>query len=205
MLADKIQFQGHFTVQAYNEKDELIGEYSEKNLIMDAARKNMAELIAGLAVGKVINRFILGSRGHVGTDLLAPKEVGGSYTEGNFDSTKTKLYSEEATAGTPYWYVDFVPNPLGGNATIQNVVNTVNGSETSADVIVNIGVSGKETTYTITVPVTSANNPAGPVAYTEAGLVSAAGGDVDLFSMKCFPARVKEDTVKLIIVWKIIF
>jgi hypothetical protein len=205
MLLDNIQLQGYFSIQELNEKDEVIGEYSEKNLIMDAARKNMAELIAGLSVGKVINRFILGTRGHVGTDLLVPKTVGGSYTEGNFDSTKLKLYSEEAVAGTPYWYVDFAPNPLGGNATVANVFNSVNGSEVTNDVIVNIGVSGKETTYTMTVPVTSANNPAGPVAYTEAGLVSVAGGDIDLFSMKCFPARVKEDTVKLIIVWKIIF
>jgi hypothetical protein len=141
----------------------------------------------------------------VGTDLLTPKAVGGSYTEGNFDSTRLKLYSEVAPAGTPYWYVDFTPSPLGGASTISNVFNTVNGSETLNDVNVAINVSGKETTYTVTVPVTSANNPAGPVAYTEAGLVSVSGGDTDLFSMKCFPARVKEDTVKLIIVWKIIF
>jgi hypothetical protein len=205
MLADTINFIGDFTISEYNAKDELLASYSDKNLIMDAARKNMAELIAGLANGKVINRFILGTRGHVGTDLLVPKEVGGSYTEGNFDSSRLKLYSEEAPAGTPYWYVDFTPNPLGGNSTISNVFNTVNGLETITDVNVSIGVAGKETTYTVTIPVSSANKTTGPVAYTEAGLVSVSGGDVDLFSMKCFPARVKEDTVKLIIVWKIIF
>jgi hypothetical protein len=205
MLSDTIKFIGDFSISEYNAEGELLSSYSDKNLIMDAARKNMAELIAGLANGKVINRFMLGTRGHVGTDLLVPKVVGGAYTEGNFDSARLKLYSELAPAGTPYWYVDFTPNPLGGNATTSNVFNSVNGSETLTDVNVAINVSGKETTYTVTVPVTSANNPAGPVAYTEAGLVSVSGGDVDLFSMKCFPARVKEDTVKLIIVWKIIF
>jgi hypothetical protein len=205
MLSDTIKFIGDFSINQYNANDELISSYSDKNLIMDAARKNMAELIAGLANGKVINRFILGTRGHVGTDLLTPKTVGGSYTEGIFDSTRLSLFSEVAPAGTPYWFVDFTPSPLGGAATIADVTNVVNTSETLNDVAVSIAVSGKETTYTITVPVTSANNPAGPVAYTEAGLVSVSGGDVDLFSMKCFPARVKEDTVKLIIVWKIIF
>jgi len=205
MLIDNIQFQGHFSVLEYNEKDELISKYSDKNLIMDSARSNMAELIAGLSAGKVINRFILGTRGHVGTDLLVPKEVGGTYVEGTFDSTRTELYSQSAPAGTPYWYVDFTPNPLGGNATINGVFNSVNSSETTTDVSVNIQVSGKETKYTITIPVTSANNPAGPVAYTEAGLVSVSAGDSDLFSMKCFPARIKENTVKLVVVWSILF
>ena len=206
MLADTINFEGHFTIQQLDEHDNVIDQWEDKNLIMDAARENMAELIAGLSNGKVINRFVIGTWGHVGSDILEPKQVGGTYPEGNFDTTRNLLYSVENDQVTsPWWWVDFTPNALGGAATIDSVFNKANGGDTTADVAVDIQVSGKETTYTVTVPTSSANNVTGdPIAYTEAGLMSIGGTD-DLFSMKCFPARVKEDTVKLKIVWKIIF
>lgn len=206
MFADTIKFEGHFSIQQIDANDNVVSEWEDKNLIMDAARQNMAELIAGLSDGKVINRFVIGTWGHEGTDILAPKQVGGSYAEGNFDTTRNDLYSvENNQLAYPWWYVDFTPNALGGAATVDAVFNMANGGDTTADVLVDIGVSGKETTYTVTVPVTSANNTSGaPIAYTEAGLMSIGGTD-DLFSMKTFPARVKEDTVKLKIVWKIIF
>jgi len=52
----------------------------------------------------------------------------------------------------------------------------------------------------VTVPVENANET-GVVAYTEAALYS----NEEMFSMKTFPARVKENTVKFIITWSIMF
>lgn len=205
-LNDKIDFMGKFMIKAYN-KDGTVEVYEEKNLIMDNARTNMAQLIGGVdtgstAIGQPINRFVIGTLGHVGTDILDYKQVG----ENGFDSTRTELFSEELSGNFNY-RIDF--DPSGGTDVTVNSTgymydgDTLLRTDPTFNVVQRI-VSDRTVTYKVTIPAENANsedlqNPA--IAYTEAALYASD----EIFSMKCFPCRVKEETVKLEIIWSIIF
>jgi len=206
-LKDNIDFVGHFGIKAYK-KDGTIEEYEDKNLIMDRARQNMAQLVGGVTVGgdtiqgKEINRFVIGTEGHIGTNILDYKKVGGS--EG-FNSTRTNIFSQ-ASNGEFYT----IPFDVKGDTDVTdnptNCVNSkVSGNETCR---VRRTVSNRTCTYIITIWDASGNSytqnetsGTSVIAYTEAALYAGA----DIFSMKTFPARVKEDTVKFEITWSIIF
>lgn len=207
ILNDQVNFVGVFSIKAFN-ADGTVDEYTEKNLIMDEARRNMAQLVGGVTSagdtqGMHINQFVLGTKGHNGTDILNYIKVG----DAGFTSARTSLFSEAITDAKNY-RIGF--DTTGGldvtdaNATGRMYAGGAAGITDSTKNTVRRVVSDRTVTYTITVPATNANsgdadNPV--VAYTEAALYA---GD-EIFSMKTFPARVKEDTVKFEITWSIIF
>ena len=204
LLNDKIDFYGVFSSKSLDKNNNVIDEYTEKNLIMDTARNNMAQIIGGASVGEPINKFVIGTLGHVGTNILDPKQVG---TNG-FDSTRTYLFSEEAGSGAKNYSIGFtVSGTL--DETLENVEGTMfEGTTQVAQPAEQINtvrrvISDRTITYTVTIPAAAANDNTNgaAIAYTEAALYS---GD-EMFSMKTFPARVKEDTVKFEITWAIIF
>lgn len=226
LLNDKIDFYGVFSFKSLDADGKVLDEYTEKNLIMDEARTNMAQLVGGVTtsgdvLGSSINKFTLGTLGHmVGENILVHHEVGAidpskPTTDKTFHSGRTNLFSEETSNGT-YYEIPFVATGAadvygGVSAGSTNPATTVGGTlrqggASYADTgnQVRRQVVGSTVTYTVTIPATNANskNPGSPViAYTEAALY--AGGEI--FSMKTFPARVKEDTVKFEITWSIIF
>ena len=207
ILNDQVNFVGVFSIKAFN-ADGTVDEYTEKNLIMDEARRNMAQLVGGVTSagdtrGMHINQFVLGTKGHNGTDILNYIKVG----DAGFTSARTSLFSEDIADAKNY-RIGF--DTTGGldvtdaNATGRMYAGGAAGIIDSTKNTVRRVVSDRTVTYTITVPATNANsgdadNPV--VAYTEAALYA---GD-EIFSMKTFPARVKEDTVKFEITWSIIF
>ena len=193
ILHDTIDFTGHFSLKIFK-KDGTIETYEEKNLIMTLARENMAALVGGWTTGGVaINKFVIGTKGHVGSNILDFVKVG----EGGFTTERTNLFSE---ALDQFRYV------IGFNAVSTNnnlSISTngqVNGAGTNTPCTVLRNVTSRTTTYTITIPEGSGNST-DAIAYTEAGLYAGS----KLFSMKTFPARVKEDSVKFEIKWSIIF
>jgi hypothetical protein len=202
ILNDKIDFFGKFSFKAFH-ADGSVEEYEEKNLIMDKARNNMAQLIGGITSastnqGRPIDTFVLGTQGHV-TNILTPKQVGSD----GFDSTLSKLFSE--TANSTFYKLSFDPYgadditiPVSGILTEAGTTGSIQTGNTVRRV-----VSERTVTYTITIESQNANSSSigVPLAFTEAALYC---GD-DIFSMKTFPARVKENTVKFEIVWSIIF
>lgn len=210
LLHDDLKIQGIFSIYSIDKNGNIIDKYEEKNLIMDRARQNMAQLIGnvttGASLGQPINKFVIGTLGHVGTDILNYKRVG----ENEFTSARTKLFSEENSSALNY-LIEF---SVAGDSdvTVQvdgkrrnglTVVATESAVKNTVRRIVG-GDQGRTVTYEITIPAENANsgNPENPVvAYTEAALYA---GD-DIFSMKTFPARVKENTVELKVVWSIIF
>jgi len=202
-LKDNIDFVGHFAIKVFK-KDGSIEEYEDKNLIMDRARQNMAQLVGGVTngsdrtKGEPINKFVLGTEGHVGDNILDYKKVGSN----GFDSTRTNLFSQ--ADNLEFYTLTF--DPTGGstktNINATGVNSKISGNETGCTVTRT--VSAQTCTYVITIPDVNANAASSDtsiIAYTEAALYA---GD-DIFSMKTFPARVKEDTVKFEITWSIIF
>lgn len=213
-LKDKIDFYGEFAIKSFDANDNVIDFYEDKNLIMNLARKNMAELVAGVNTagtyfGSPINRFVLGTSGYIGTDILNNIQVGETdVTIGTFDATRTQLFSEALNLWN--YHVSFDPsgneNVTDAAATGQIYTGTTAGTIDSGTYFNTVnrytsGTGGNIITYVITIPVELGNNGTTPVAYTEAALYA---GD-EIFSMKTFPARVKENTVKLEITWSIIF
>lgn len=207
ILNDQVNFVGVFSIKTFN-ADGTVDEYTEKNLIMDEARRNMAQLVGGVTTpgdvqGMHINQFVLGTKGHNGTNILNYIKVG----DAGFTSARTSLFSE-ATSGAKNYRIGFATtgglDVTDAKATGRMYSGSSAGAIDSVKNTVRRVVSDRTVTYTITVPATNANSgdAANPVvAYTEAALY--AGGEI--FSMKTFPARVKEDTVKFVITWSIIF
>jgi hypothetical protein len=215
LLKDNVNVRGVFSIKSINVKDEVIDEYKENNLIMDNARANMAQLIGGVNTGaseaKQIDGFVMGTRGHMGSDVLDFQQVGETDTSkptGNqtFQSTRTNLFSESIDDQINYRIpfdasgdVDVTLTPAG--TRYEDSVSV--GVAESSNILRRV-VSDRTVTYTITIPASNANSgiPASPVVvYTEAALYAG----TDIFAMKTFPARVKEDTVKFEITWSIIF
>lgn len=210
LLHDDLKIQGIFSIYSIDKNGNVIDKYEEKNLIMDRARQNMAQLIgnvtSGTSLGQPINKFVIGTLGHVGTDILNYKRVG----ENEFTSARTKLFSEENSSALNY-LIEF---SVAGDSDVtvkvdgirRNGLTVITTESTVKNIVRRIvgGDQGRTVTYEITIPPENGNSgdPVNPVvAYTEAALYA---GD-DIFSMKTFPARVKENTVELKIIWSIIF
>ena len=215
-LRDNVEMKGHFLVKAFK-KDGSVEIYEDKNLIMDSARSNMAELVGGWTAGVPIDKFVLGNKGHNGSDILDYKKVG---ENNEFLSSNTTLFAEDSDNDDPdgdgeedgsNGKANFT---YGINFNVQSKDAVKVDEETTAEVkgervketkkcTVKRAIADRTCTFTITIP-DECGNRAGEgevVAYTEAALYA---GE-DIFSMKTFPARVKEDTVKFEITWAIIF
>jgi hypothetical protein len=179
------KIKGHFKLECLDKNNNIIDGYEEDNLIMDSARFNMAAIIAGISAGTHINKFVLGTEGYNGS-LIVPKDA----TTG-FVSTRANLFSEADSAFT--YPIQFAPvDAMDANATIVYEADT--GS------IVNVSIVNSTITYFITIPIAAANGT-GTVAYTEAALYAGS----NIFSMKTFGAKVKDNSVQLRITWSISF
>ena len=177
--------KGHLIVECLDSNKNIIDRYENKNLIMNTSRVAMAEIICGLGTSDPISKFVLGTEGHVTGDYLTPK------TEANgFVSSRTELFSEELISFN--YPIEFTnPGVSAGPCAI--VSEPGNGS------LVSLLHTGTDVQYTIEIPELTANNT-GVVVYTEAALYA---GE-NIFSMKCFPGKIKDQTVSLKIVWKIL-
>lgn len=188
MINDKHTLKGHFIIECLDENRQVIDRFEKNNLIMDTARVAMAQMTAGLANSSEIDKFVLGTQGHVGTDYLLVK----GESEG-FIGSRTELFSEETSS---YFYeIAFTaPGTSTGECTITSETDNTTPS------LVTINYFDKTVEYTFEIYEENANNT-GVSVFTEAALY--AGGNI--FSMKCFPGKIKDNTVSLKIVWKIMF
>ena len=183
-LKDEYKINGHIIIESIDFNGNIIDRYENHNLIMDGARKLLAKNIAGTSAAVPMNKFVLGTEGHIEGDYsLAKTEAEG------FVSSRTKLFSEETIH---FNYPITFTNPAGvsGNCTINSAPNPGN---TISRVMTDSNI-----TYTIVIPTTAGNN-AGLVVYSEAALYAG----TNLFSMKCFPGKIKDNTVSLRVIWTI--
>lgn len=176
--------KGHIIVECFDSNKNLIDRFESKNLIMDSARIAMSDILCDMGTAHPISKFVLGTEGHVTGDILTPKNE----AEG-FISSRTQLFSEELSS---YTYPIVFTNP-GVNVGACSIV-----SEPDSGSSVSLDYTGTDIQYTIEVPELAANST-GVAVFTEAALYA---GD-KIFSMRCFPGKIKDTTVSLKIVWKI--
>jgi len=191
--------KGIFKIQTHDKDGNLLDEFEEKNLIVNSARPNLAKLIGGFSTGTPINKFVIGTRGHVG-DILIPKTI-----VNGLNQNRTQLFSEEETK---YFYsIDFQGTGTGNGS--RNVISetdfTVDTNTKSTVSIVNVE---KTLVYTIVIHSDVANNTAGfsgtttgTAAFTEAGFYC---GNT-LFNIKTFPVKVKQQGTTITITWTLEF
>lgn len=189
MIKDEyLKAYGHFKIETLDLSGNVIDQFEDNNLIVDLARVNMCELISGINVGVPINKFVLGTSGHIGTNILEPK----TSSEG-FLPTRTQLFSEELA--TYIYPVVFEGAGANGLRTIVSEPSSAEGSST-----ITVTQVGTEVTYEVYLPSEVGNNT-GTVAYTEAGFYCG----TQLFNLKTFAAKVKSASVTIKITWKISF
>ena len=201
---------GVFNIKMFDKDDNIIDDYTDNNLIVYTARAVMAGNIGdyqSTVAITPINAFVLGTRGHRNENILDTVLVGETQPGlGVFNPERSSLFSEESNE---YNYkISF--NPQGGKTvtrgnlpgTLRQGTSTVRTDDATNTVVREItGIRDNELRYMFTIETPNANVPGQPTPYTEAALYA---GD-NLFAMKTFPARVKENTVKFVITWSIIF
>ncbi len=176
---------GHIIIECLNESG-IIDKYENHNLIMDTARIALPSLACGLSSGTELNKFVLGTDGHITGDYLTPK----TDTQG-FISSRTQLFSEESSDFV-YPIVFTNPGTPKGSCTIV--------SEPDTGSTVNLEYATNSIQYTFEIPVAAANGT-GISVFTEAALYAG----TNIFSMKCFPGKIKDNTVSLRVIWRLIF
>jgi len=190
-MIDKYKnIKGYFKIDVIKD-GKIIDTFEKENLIMDDARYTFAKYLANINNTPVIDRFVLGTEGNVGagtpnSDLLAPKtDVDG------FVSSRQMLFSEATgTKGVNYEDILFTVTGVSGDTvTANDGLSTVKCTVDNTSVI-----------YEITIANESANGP-GTMVYTECAFYTG----TNIFSMRTFKGKIKDDTVSLKITWKILF
>lgn len=178
------KINGHIIIECLDSNKNVIDRFENKNLIMNTARITLSSILCDIGTAEPISKFVLGTEGHITGDYLTPKtELQG------FVSTRTELFSEELSAYN-YPIVFTNPGTAVGNCTII--------SEPDSGSTVKLNYVGTDVQYVIEIPEVSANNT-GVVVFTEAALYAG----TNIFSMKCFPGKIKDNTVSLKITWTI--
>lgn len=196
--------KGHFTIESFNAEGKQIDKFADKNLVVLGSRAAVAALCSGIKGAQPINRLSLGTRGHISSvDKFTPKEPGGEYAEDGklltFDENRTQLFTEDFDEYT----FDIKFYPVAGSDESQKVsgLTFYGGTEIeSQNTFVEIFADMNSVTYTFTIE-EGIGHGSGFEAYTEAGLYA---GDV-MFTTKTFSAKVKDESTKFVITWKIYF
>lgn len=215
-ISDTIPFKGEFSISCLDKNGNVIDTFTERNLVVNLARKSMAYLIAGNAKGLPINGFKIGTLGHntETNNILEPKLVGSD----GYDELREELFSVESGGNNFYYCIKWDENFNDADGNPQEFTDdkiefvatgqkkAQDGTETDAENApcpVKIQLSETFVLFSFEIGDAYANGMDGVsvVAFTEAGMYC---GD-RLFTIKCFNAKVKENTVKFVINWKIIF
>jgi len=186
-LVDKFKkTKGYFKIELMRNGVVLDSE-EEHNLIMDDARKTFPKYLSGIAGVKPIDKLVLGTQGNIAGDVLAPKQAIDGFT-----SDRTMLFSEESgNIGIDYTVLSFTPNGVNGSViTCDDGVSTVSANIVDTNV-----------TYEIDIHNTAMNGKSGSMVYTEAAFYT---GD-QIFSMRTFRGKIKDNSVSIKITWKIMF
>ena len=72
-MTDMVNLKGHFKIQSIDVNNNILDEWEEHNMIMENARYTMSELFSNLETNTFINKFKLGTLGHVDNSIILPK------------------------------------------------------------------------------------------------------------------------------------
>ncbi len=96
-MTDIVNFKGHFSIQSLDLQGNVIDEWADDNMIMESARQSMAEIFTTATASPGINKIVLGTKGHIGDDIVTPK----GFDEG-FTKYRDRLFSVPIIVGDNY-------------------------------------------------------------------------------------------------------
>ena len=156
-LQERLMLRGDFRA-LIREADKVVWEYHDPNLIVNAAKDALAQLISVIGASSyVIQYFAMGDGHHAVGDILTPVDPTATET-----ALENELFRKSITS---------VTYPASGQVQFNTIIERTEA------------------------------NGSGSQYYTEAGLFSDAG----MFSIKSFPAMVKNADREFEFNWKIIF
>lgn len=190
------KLRGHFSIESLDKDGNVIDSWSSKNIITNTARIEFAKIIAGVEQAGAINRFVMGTKGHVGDDVLTPK----GEDEG-FTASVTDIFSgQEAAELNKTWsQLSFTPSGSMTSTTALDVLDGANNNSTVDISILGVVENMPVVQYTFNIAQDAFNCENNGVIYTECGLYK----DEKLIAMRTFKGKVKEDTVSFRIIWSI--
>jgi len=187
--------EGYFSIKIIN-ADGTYDLYEEHNKIMDSGRVNMAKIMSSTESFS-INYLKIGNRG---------TESGSNTVPLDFSTTRTKLFSEVDSDAT--WLRFELPVLTNGDETSSFSKKGLfkdtdeDTGDDAENTTITTTVENNKVTFKVSLPI-KAGVPSGDtlISYEEAALYI---GD-EIFSMKTFPARVKDYNVSFEISWSITF
>ncbi len=198
ILKDKMPVKGHFKIETLDKFGNILDIHEEHNLIMNGARNHFMKLISGsYDTNKVINRFVLGTKGIVGDNDSLPKTA-----EDGFVATRTDLFCGTQSPNRKILFEELTFNPTGSteNQNANNVTDFSNNTST-VNIVVNEYADEPQITYTFNITSDAFNGANDYMKYNEAGLFA----DDTLIAMRTFKTKTKDSTIVLRITWSLIF
>ena len=220
----KSPVEGYFKIEVFDKDGNVIDEFEQQNTIMLNSKNTMQYAMAGrtatdlsdpanpVEMPIMINTFMLGTKGHQGTNILIPR---------NFDYTMDKMFSftENGKVFPITFDKDGTVIDEGYDPTLPNSRNNGN---TTIRISLLTNNENKIIEYVINIDEQNGNDNGGPIAYTEAalhanlnqnipGLGDAPGNPLtvnnygEIWAMRTFPAKIKDSISSFKITWRIIF
>lgn len=198
--------EGFFKIEYLDKDGEVIFMHEQQNMIMEKSKASAAKSISGSTPQTdYINKFVLGNAGNESTNMLVPK---------SFSFTRTRLFAEDRTSINDRIYpIVFDPLLIAGDYKApvigedEGIVIKSNPSTIEVRIINNSTIQ-----YIISIPEDNANGDSA-VAWTEAAFYTKTGevlntlpiSSGNIFAMRTFPAKIKENTSTFRITWRIVF
>lgn len=81
--------EGHFVVESLDANNKVVDRFEDHNMIMEGARKSMAEIFADLSTSVGAHKIVLGTHGCKDSSIYLAKD-----SEDGFVKERTKIFSE---------------------------------------------------------------------------------------------------------------
>lgn len=198
--------EGFFKIEYLDKDRNVLFTHEQQNMIMEKSKESVASATAGIVPQTdYINKFVLGNAGHEENNFLIAK---------SFPFTRTRLFAEDRNSISDKIYpIIFDPLSIAGDyyapVTGEDEDNLVKATPSTVRVKI---ISNSTIEYTFEIPDANANGT-GVEAWTEAALHTKTGEVINtnpitsgnIFAMRTFPAKIKENTSLFRITWKIVF
>jgi len=224
--------EGYFTIEALRD-GEVVDTFESSNKIMISSKKIMAYTMMGTGLegsaNPPISTVVLGTAGYADGNLLVPKSF--DYTKTNlFSEDAGTAGGITGTAGDtwPITWDPSLPATIPGLANTYTVIDegyTTNpnlaapsGDASYVQVTTDTDGINYTITYTFTIHNGNANGKAADlsdkaIAWTEAALYVHWDRNLavepkqlgEIFAMRTFPAKIKDNATSFKITWKVIF
>ena len=207
--------EGFFKLETIDSDGNVIDTFEQKNMIMKRSKASAANAVMGSSPHEhFINKIVFGDGGHDNGNLLVGQ---------GFAYEKSSLFSEVDGSGETFTLLFDPQARTGQGDTVlikelkTGVITTTNQQSTVKINIIN--VSTNQYVFDISPGSANADTGTGVKPWTEAALYTKNGDSFDylnevmgdkglngqIFAMRTFPAKIKDNSTTFRVTWEIVF